>query len=175
MIPQPGALGGTELVGWRLDRARHGQSWDSGEGAYLFGGRWNNEGVRAVYASLDSATAIMEVVVHKGFDTLDTEAHVLTWFRIEASADIHVVKPMDVPDPHWLAPGISAARQKKFGDGLLSAYDFVVLPSAVSSHSWNILFDPGRVSGFSALIEQEQFVLDPAPQTHEMISSSNRA
>ncbi|WP_196796267.1 RES domain-containing protein [Acidiphilium cryptum] len=47
-------------------------SWDNGEGAHLGGGRWNSRGVRAVYYSLDPATAILEVAVHKGFGILDT-------------------------------------------------------------------------------------------------------
>ena len=48
MTPLPAALGGAELVAWRLDNERHKAGWDSGEGAYRAGGRWNGKGVRAV-------------------------------------------------------------------------------------------------------------------------------
>lgn len=72
MNPLPGALGGTDLVAWRLDRDAHSASWDSGEGAYRVGGRWNSPGLRTVYCALDPATAILEVSVHKGFRVLDT-------------------------------------------------------------------------------------------------------
>ena len=161
MMPLPGALGGTELVGWRLDRARHAPTWDSGEGAFLLGGRWNSEGVRAVYAALDPATAILEVAVHKGFDVLDTEPHVLTRFRIAPSADIGIVAAGDVPNPHWLTPGIASAGQRMFGDALLAKHAFVAIPSVVSSHSWNLVFDPVRAKGLTELIEQERFALDP--------------
>ena len=51
----PIALGGTELVAWRLDQAVHAPTWDSGEGAYRVGGRWNSKGIHAVYCSLDPA------------------------------------------------------------------------------------------------------------------------
>src|SRR5690606_37439658 len=71
-------MGGSELVAWRLDLAGFAPAWDSGEGAYRYGGRWNSRGVRAVYCSLDPATAILEVAVHKGFKPLDTVAHALT-------------------------------------------------------------------------------------------------
>ena len=54
MTPLPAPLGGTELVAWRLDVAKHATIWDSGEGAYLVGGRWNSKGVRAVYCSIAS-------------------------------------------------------------------------------------------------------------------------
>ncbi len=161
MTPLPGALGGTELVGWRIDRAVHAASWDSGEGAFLLGGRWNSQGVRAVYAALDPATAIVEVAVHKGFDVLDVQPHMLSRFGIEASADIHIVQPADVPNPNWLRPGIPTAGQQRFGDALLTRHDFVMIPSVVSTHSWNVVFDPVRAKGRYALVEQERFALDP--------------
>ncbi|TIQ24785.1 MAG: RES domain-containing protein, partial [Mesorhizobium sp.] len=66
MTPLPAALGGSDLVGWCLDQAAFAPTWDSGEGAYRVGGRWNSRGVRAVYCSIDPSTAILEVAVHKG-------------------------------------------------------------------------------------------------------------
>ena len=42
IAPLPGPLGGTELVAWRLDARRFAATWDSGEGAYRFGGRWSS-------------------------------------------------------------------------------------------------------------------------------------
>ena len=59
MTPLPAPLDGSALVAWRLDQARHAATWDSGEGAHLVGGRWNTRGVRAVYCSIDPATAIL--------------------------------------------------------------------------------------------------------------------
>ena len=56
MTPLPPPLGRGELVFWRLDKATFASSWDSGEGAFLFGGRWNSRNRRVVYASLDPAT-----------------------------------------------------------------------------------------------------------------------
>lgn len=76
MTPLPAALGGKDFIAWRLDRDAYAPTWDSGEGSYLAGGRWNSKGVRAVYCSIDPATAILEVAVHKGFDVLDTVHHI---------------------------------------------------------------------------------------------------
>ena len=105
MTPLPPPLGSGELVLWRLDQAKFGHMWDSGEGSYLVGGRWSSRGVRAVYASLDPATAILEVAVHKTFKALDTAPHVLTWARITDPRQVHVINAADVPDPNWLKPG----------------------------------------------------------------------
>ncbi|MBB5751732.1 type II RES/Xre toxin-antitoxin system toxin [Prosthecomicrobium pneumaticum] len=161
MTPLPAALGGGELVAWRLDAEPFAASWDSGEGAYRVGGRWNSRGVRAVYCALDPATAILEVAVHKGFKALDTVRHVLTALRIDAPDAVHVVLPEAVPNPNWLRPGIPSAGQQAFGDRLLAEHAFVVLPSAVSSHSWNMIFVAAAAAGRYALHLQERFALDP--------------
>ena len=45
----PAALGGTTLVAWRLDEKKLAATWDSGEGARRFGGRWNSIVTRTLY------------------------------------------------------------------------------------------------------------------------------
>ncbi|MBX6743163.1 MAG: RES domain-containing protein [Acetobacteraceae bacterium] len=160
MIALPPLLGGTELIAWRLDDARHAAAWDGGEGAYRVGGRWNSRGVRAVYCSLDPAAAILEVAVHKGFRALDTVPHVLTSAVIADPADVHVVMPDAVPNPNWLRPGIPSAGQQAFGDDLLARHRFVAIPSVVSARSWNLVFDARRADGAYRLRSQERFALD---------------
>lgn len=44
MTPSVEPSGGRKLIAWRLDQAR--LTWDSGEGAFQVGGRWNSKGVR---------------------------------------------------------------------------------------------------------------------------------
>jgi RES domain-containing protein len=126
-----------------------------------FGGRWNSSGLRAVYWSLDPATAILEVAVHKGFAALDIVPHVLTAATLAEPGSAHVVEPESVPDAGWLRPGIPNVRQQAFGDALLLRHTFVLLPSVVSSHSWNLVFAAGAAAGAYAVKMQERFVLDP--------------
>ena len=167
MTPLPPPLGTGAVVLWRLDQVKHAADWDSGEGAYLVGGRWNSRGVRAVYASLDPATAILEVAVHKTFRALDVAPHVLTSAEILDVARIHVVDASAVHNPNWLRPGIPSAGQQAFGDALLAAHPMIVLPSVVSTHSWNVIFDPVAAKGLYGSVTQEPFALDtrlhPAP------------
>ncbi len=159
MTPLPAPLGGTELVAWRLDVAKHATIWDSGEGAYLVGGRWNSKGVRAVYCSIDPATAILEVAVHKGFKALDTVPHVLTAIDVDA-ASVFIVEPATVPNPNWLRPGIPSAGQQAFGDELLTKHKFVLIPSVVSTSSWNLIFVGSTAAKAYAVRSQETFALD---------------
>ena len=161
MTPLPGPLGGAELLAWRLDTAIHAATWDSGEGAFLAGGRWNSRGVRAVYCAIDPAAAILEVAVHKGFRALDTVPHVLTSLEITTPAAVHIVDPASVPNPNWLVPGLPSAGQQAFGDAMLTAHKFILLPSVVSHHSWNLVFVGTVAHGAYKLRAQEAFALDP--------------
>ena len=161
MTPLPPPLGSAELVIWRLDPAQFRTSWDSGEGAYIFGGRWNSVGVRAVYCSLDPAIAILEVAAHQGFRTLDTTPHVLTALTVTDLSRVRVVEPTSVPNLNWLRPGNPSAGQQAFGDALLARHAFVVIPSAVSPHSWNAVFVAATAVGAYAVRLQEDFALDP--------------
>lgn len=160
MTPLPPPLGPGGLVFWRLDQAKFGPTWDSGEGSYLVGGRWSSRGMRAVYAALDPATAILEVAVHKTFSALDTVPHVLTSARIVDAGRAHVVNPADVPNPNWLRPGAVGGGQQAFGDAMLKAYPFVLIPSVVSTHSWTVVFDAATAKGCYGTVVQEAFALD---------------
>lgn len=158
--PLPGPLGGTELVAWRLDARQFASTWDSGEGAYRFGGRWSSVGVRAVYCALDASTTILEVAVHRGFKRMDTIPHSLTSLRILDPRDVHVVDAADLPNANWLRSGLPSAGQQEFGNALLRAHKFVLIPSVVSPNSWNLLFIAAVAAGAYILREQESFALD---------------
>lgn len=146
-------------MAWRLDQSKYAATWDSGEGAFLVGGRWNSRGVRAVYCSIDPATAILEVAVHKGFRALDVVPHVITSATIDP-ADVFVVEPNTVPNPNWLRPGIPSAGQQAFGDELLAKHRVVAIPSVVSTASWNLIFTAATAAGSYKLRSQDPFALD---------------
>src|SRR5271167_5109940 len=65
---------------WRICRRVHATGAFSGEGARLFGGRWNSQGVRMVYTSPSLALAAIETFVHlepnlRPDDLVSIEAH----------------------------------------------------------------------------------------------------
>jgi RES domain-containing protein len=53
-----------------------------------------------------------------------------------------------------------SAGQQAFGDDLLRSHRFVAIPSAVSTYSWNLMFDPLKPVGFYKLEFQTPFALD---------------
>lgn len=159
MTPLPGETG--PVVFWRLDDRRYATTWNSGEGAKLKGARWTPAGVPTVYCALDPSTAILEVAVHKGFDTLNAVPHVLSAAAITIPwDDVHVIRPSDVPNRLWLYPCAFSAAQQAFGGNALRAHVFVAIPSAVSRQSWNLLFDARRAESAYKLLSQEPLDLD---------------
>jgi RES domain-containing protein len=157
VTPLPAPL--DELVVWRLERTIYVPTWQQGEGAFLVGGRWSPTGRRVIYTSLDPATTILEVAVHKGFDVLDTVAHSLLRIALDA-AGAHVVDPADVPNPNWLRPGTVSAGQQAFGAALLSKHPVVLIPSVVSTHSWNVLIESASLATRLRSVSDERFGLD---------------
>jgi len=155
-VPQLGA----PVRAWRVDQAIYKAMWDSAIGAHASGGRWNPKGQKALYCSLDAATAILEVAVHKGFRALDRVPHVITSFTIADPSLVFVVKPGDVPNPGWLSTGMPSAGQQEFGAERLARHDFFIIPSVVSQHSWNLIFDPDRAAGKYVFELQEPLSID---------------
>ena len=158
-LPPP--LGSGVIQFWRLDLGIHAATWDSGEGSRLAGGRWSPRGLRTVYAALDPATTILELAAHKGFDELDTTPHVLTCATVTDPGSVRVVTPDEIPNPNWLVPGCPTLGQQAFGAALMASAAFVLLPSVVSRHSWNLIFDPDRVAMGYGDVTQRPFALDP--------------
>ena len=49
---------------WRIVKEKHARTAFSGEGARVFGGRWNSAGVAVVYCSEHLSLAALETLVH---------------------------------------------------------------------------------------------------------------
>ena len=49
---------------WRIVKKKHAATAFDGEGAWLFGGRWNSQGTRMIYTSGTKALATLENLVH---------------------------------------------------------------------------------------------------------------
>ena len=54
------------VQGFRFIKTRRAVTAFDGEGAFLYGGRWNQRGTRVAYASDSIALAMLEVLVHLG-------------------------------------------------------------------------------------------------------------
>jgi len=131
------------LSGWRIaapEFASTAKEMMSGEGAFLFGGRWNSKGVRVVYLGSSLAQASMELLVHLG------RADVLRrFYKMEVSFDEALVQHIALKDlpKNWTEPALAASVQA-VGDVWIADQGSLILqvPSAVVVGEYNYLFNP---------------------------------
>lgn len=74
----------------------------SGYGAFIYGGRWNEEGTYALYSSISRALALLEVLVHTPMKILKNESFVLIEIFIPDDSISLQINPEDleVADPN---------------------------------------------------------------------------
>src|SRR6266851_4520565 len=72
------------ITAWRITKRRHARTAFSGDGARLYGGRWNSPGTLMVYVAESQALAVLEVLVHLDASSL-LEKYVLIQVDFEDS------------------------------------------------------------------------------------------
>lgn len=150
----------TSLRGWRIVKDRYRQTAFSGDGAELYGGRWNTPGKPVIYASDSVALAMLEILAHIGPSDLRASYRLC---RVEVSRDlIEVCEPADVAAT-WRTPG-SVSELQQFGDRWVQAQRSAALKvrSAIVPQEWNLLLNP-RHPDFSRVACEldDEFQIDP--------------
>lgn len=119
---------------YRLIRAARRADVLSGEGARLYGGRWNRPGAAVVYASESRALAVLETFVHL---TLEARAMRFVLCTLELPARASVRRHGTARPPRSLA-----ASQRIGASWLADGTDFaLVVPSAVVPQEVNYVLD----------------------------------
>ena len=127
------------LTVWRLVTARFAKPAFSGEGARLYGGRWNRKGVPLVYTSASQSLAMLEMLVQ---DEPLRARYVMIGTRIPKGVTIDRIKAEDLPSD-WREV---AAREKLQNIGTKWAAKrsatVLAVPSAVVPSETNYLLNP---------------------------------
>ena len=136
------------LTAWRIAKRKHAKTAFTGEGARLFGGRWNNPGTFIVYTAQSQSLAVLEMLVHLDSPEL-LGKYVLFEVGIDDSLITHV-DPSRLPRTWRADPPPSRARA--IGDDWINAGTSAVLrvPSALVPTENNFLLNP-RHKDFSGL------------------------
>ena len=77
------------VTAWRIVKRKHSKTAFSGEGARLFGGRWNSPGIAMVYTAQSQSLAALEITVHLDSAEL-LEKYVLFGVGIDESLITHI-------------------------------------------------------------------------------------
>src|SRR5918997_6989424 len=144
---------------WRIVKSRHASTAFDGEGARLYGGRWNSPGTRMVYTSSTISLAVLEILIH-----LQEASLLSSYSLISASFDDAFVERLDhsvLPDGWRAYPAPSELQ--RIGDEWVRSQSSAILevPSAVVERESNYLLNPSHPDFSSVLIgEPEPFTFD---------------
>lgn len=131
---------------YRIQKDKHRDTVLSGEGARLYGGRWNKEGIPLVYTSSSMELALLEATVHfEGLPPAGLPPYILV--TIDLPDEVISYPAVELLPPDWpLYEGYPADElagfiQRQFQQtGCMG----VAVPSVVMPHSKarNILLNP---------------------------------
>jgi RES domain-containing protein len=150
------------LTFWRVCAARRAATAFDGEGARLFGGRWNPKGVRVVYCASSLSLATLEAFVH--FDPRTAPAVEQVYVRATIPDDVPVETLDQAKLPtDWRAYPAPTSLAALGAEWALSRRTVALLvPSAVTPIEDNILLNPEHPD--TAKVEigpAERFEFDP--------------
>jgi RES domain-containing protein len=136
------------VTAWRITKQRHIRSAFTGEGARLYGGRWNSPGSPVVYVAQSQALAVLEVLVHLESPAL-LETYALIRVEFPETA-VHNLNQTLLPK-NWKDDPAPAEAQA-VGDSWIAAARSVVLrvPSVLVPNESNFLLNP-RHSDFDTV------------------------
>lgn len=125
------------IEAWRIDRTIYRKTAFTGEGARLYGGRWNSQGVSVVYAAENRSLAMLEILVHmtkpKGYELYSVK---FGESLVQELADENLPRNWDVEPP--------TTDTQEIGDSWVTIASSAVLsvPSAVVPEERNYVLNP---------------------------------
>ncbi len=124
---------------WRIVKRKHRAQAFSGEGARLYGGRWNSPGIPLVYTAASQSLAALEMLVH--LEASDLLSHYLV-FAVQFTEDL--VDNLGLPLPKdWNAEPVQR-KVRLLGDQWCREAVKPVLrvPSVIVPSENNYLLNP---------------------------------
>lgn len=140
---------------YRLVRAERAAEVLSGEGARLYGGRWNPPGIAAVYAAESRALAVLEMFVHLA---LEARAMRFVLITLALPARVRVERYASGRAPAAIAASQEVGRARFVGARPPLA---LLVPSVIVPQELNYVFCP-RHARFAdvRVVAREPFSFD---------------
>lgn len=149
------------ITAYRIIKSKRVATAFDGEGARLYGGRWNSIGTRVVYVAGSRSLATLEILVHtEDISTIEGQYSIIPVTFPEEL--VLKIQPADLPKS-WSSPEPLAETQL-FGDRWIRENRSAVLeiPSAVTNEETNYLLNPSHPAFASIAIgDAVPFRIDP--------------
>jgi len=114
----------------------------SGNGARLFGGRWNSEGQFALYTSLTRSLALLETLAHTPAKLLQAKTYLLITLLIPDTTVIQSLEAKKLPHG-WNDVEISPFTQKTGNQFLIAKKNLALaVPSVLIPEELNYVLNP---------------------------------
>ncbi len=127
---------------WRITKEVHAKSAFSGEGARLYGGRWNSRGTPLIYTAQSQSLAVLEMLVH--LDSPELLRHFVLFEVTVPSALVEVLDAAKLPR-NWSANPIPEETQELGDDWVRSRRSAVLrVPSTLVPAECNFLLNPAH-------------------------------
>jgi len=148
------------ITAWRIVQAQWAERAFDGEGARLYGGRWNPQGEPVVYLAGTRALSALETLVHA-----EGSLRKVRYLRYEVSFQKHLIEVADLSDAaNALSSLIVSPRTQAIGNEWLERGSHPVLEvrSAIIPEEPNYLLNP-RHPKFNRIKigKAEGFAFDP--------------
>ena len=127
------------MLVYRISKTKYATDL-SGEGAKLYGGRWNNKLIPCIYTSESRALALLEYTVNINIDDIPRALSIIT-LDIPDGA-IYELSQSQLPGDWKDVPAPSSTRD--LGSNLLNEAKNAVIkiPSAIISNDFNYILNP---------------------------------
>lgn len=114
----------------------------SGNGAKLFGGRWNSEGFFALYTSSSRSLALLETLAHTPAKMLEVKVYHLITLAVPDNLVTQKVAVKNLQNG-WDAPD-TRPFTKKIGDAFLTEKKYLMMqvPSVMMPEEMNYVINP---------------------------------
>jgi RES domain-containing protein len=131
------------ITAYRIFKTKFSKTWYDGEGAFLFGGRWNSRGTRVLYCAESLSLATLEMLVN-----LNSSELLLSYSYATGEfddSDVLSVEEFSKLPKNWSASPPPLAIQR-IGDEWAASKSSLVLrvPSSVVEGEHNYLVNVGH-------------------------------
>ncbi|NBX11947.1 MAG: RES domain-containing protein [Chitinophagaceae bacterium] len=128
------------MIVFRLAKKQYARKL-SGEGAELYGGRWNSVGTPMLYTSESRSLALLELAVHLPLIIKPTQ-YCLVTIQIPDAIRFQTIA-VDSLKNDWMSPS-SQKHTQRIGDLFIEKNDYLVLkvPSVIVPGDSNYLINP---------------------------------
>lgn len=128
------------ITAWRIVKQKNEKTAFSGEGARLYGGRWNWPGTALVYTAQSQSLAVLEMLVH--LDSADLLGQYVFFDVTIEESMVVALDPSSLPK-NWRAEP-APNKLRRLGDEWVAAATSVALrvPSSIIPAESNYILNP---------------------------------